>query len=152
MARASVTLIWGAFILAVAGGLIWWISRWGAPGPEEGGGPAPRPPAGRPPGDPDRAFHRRVREACSACHVWTPPQIFPRWGWPETIRKMFTLANEDLLETRNRPIRGLPVDGAEGGPQVRCSLAAQLQLNLAVELGLDAHDLELSYQALPQQL
>ena len=58
----------------------------------------------------------------------------------------------DILPLVVLGLRGFPVDRAESSPKVGRLFAAELKLDLAVELGLDAHDLEFSYQAFPHQL
>jgi hypothetical protein len=100
----------GAWVLAgvaavlVGGGL---LLR--APAPP----PAPPPPA--PPGPPSEtpeqvrlhAKDERIREHCSKCHFFPPPSTLPRAEWGKKVLKMYDLANQTLLESRQRPLRDM---------------------------------------------
>ena len=46
----------------------------------------------------------KIREACSGCHEWTPPEVLPAREWPPLVQRMFRLANLSLLQSRDKPI------------------------------------------------
>ncbi len=46
----------------------------------------------------------KIREACTQCHEWTPPEILPAREWPGMIQKMFRLANISLLQSHDKPM------------------------------------------------
>ena len=46
----------------------------------------------------------KIREACTGCHEWTPPEILPAREWPGLIQRMFRLANISLLQSHDKPI------------------------------------------------
>ena len=46
----------------------------------------------------------KIREACTQCHEWTPPEILPAREWPGLVQQMFRLANISLLQSHDKPI------------------------------------------------
>ncbi len=52
----------------------------------------------------EEALELKIREACTQCHEWTPPEILPKKEWPGLIQRKFRLANISLLQSHNKPI------------------------------------------------
>ena len=104
-----------ALVLLLLGGA-WALTRRtpsdpGPPSPSAASSPVASPAAGpNPPAETAEQvrLHARdglIRDNCSKCHVFPDPKILPKNIWGKKVLKMHDLANQVLLETRNRPLR-----------------------------------------------
>ena len=72
----------------------------------------------------EEALETRIREACTQCHEWTPPEILPKKEWPSLIQRKFRLANITLLQSHNKPI--WEIDALQVASYFRSKAPAQL--------------------------
>jgi hypothetical protein len=54
--------------------------------------------------DEDSPYAEKLREDCTKCHRWTPPEALPRETWPKIIDNMLLLANDKIRESHKRPL------------------------------------------------
>ena len=38
------------------------------------------------------ALESKIRQQCSACHLYPEPEILPAWAWEKVIKRMYALA------------------------------------------------------------
>jgi hypothetical protein len=48
-----------------------------------------------------------MKDYCTKCHLWTDPSIMPKAIWGKKVLKMYDLANQILLDARQRPLRDM---------------------------------------------
>jgi hypothetical protein len=74
------------------------------------GRPAPREEREASSGGQEASAPLPIAEYCARCHAYPPPETFPRWAWPEEVRKAYKVIAESNLNLQSLGGRPPPME------------------------------------------